>query len=69
MSPQVPSVTREHGNNRDVTIASIHGYLLGKSGRSSFDIEDLHRQTSVFIEYCLDNPGERAVDAMAKIKG
>jgi HdeA/HdeB family len=62
-------VIREHGSNRDVTIAYLHGYLLGKSGRSSFDIEDLHKQTSVFIEYCLDNPGERAVDAMAKTKG
>ena len=54
-------VMREHGNNRDVTIAL--------SGRSTFNIEDLHKQTSAFIEYCLDNPGERAVDAMAKIKG
>jgi hypothetical protein len=62
-------VMREHGSNRDVTIAFLHGYLLGKSGRSTFNIEDLHKQTSAFIEYCLDNPGERAVDAMAKIKG
>lgn len=60
-------VMREHGG--DVTIAFLHGYLLGKSGRSTFNIEDLHKQTSAFIEYCLDNPGERAVDAMAKIKG
>ena len=62
-------VMREHGSNRDVTIAFLHGYLLGKSGRSAFNIDDLHRQTSAFIEYCLDNPGERAVEAMAKIKG
>jgi HdeA/HdeB family protein len=62
-------VMREHGSNRDVTIAFLHGYLLGKSGRSTFNIEDLHKQTSAFIEYCLDNPGERAVDAMAKIRG
>jgi hypothetical protein len=36
-------VMREHGNNRDVTIAFLHGYLLGKSGRSTFNIEDLHK--------------------------
>jgi hypothetical protein len=24
-------VMREHGGNRDVTIAFLHGYLLGKS--------------------------------------
>ena len=61
-------VMREQGSNRDVTIAFLHGYLLGKSGRSTFNIDDLHKQTSAFIEYCLDNPGERAVDAMTKIK-
>ena len=60
-------VMREHGSNRDVTIAFLHGYLLGKSGRSTFNIDDLHKQTSAFIEYCLDNPGQRAVDAMTKI--
>ena len=61
-------VMREHGGNRDVTIAFLHGYLLGKSGRSTFNIDDLHKQTSAFIEYCLDNPSERAVDAMTNIK-
>ena len=62
-------IMREHGDNRDVTIAFLHGFLLGKSGSASFDIDVLHKQTSAFIEYCLDHPGEKAVDAMAKIKG
>jgi len=62
-------VMREHGDNRDVTIAFLHGFLLGKSGSASFDIDVLHKQTSAFIEYCLDHPSEKAVDAMAKIKG
>ena len=62
-------VMREHGDNRDVTIAFIHGYLLGRSAGTNFDIDLLHKQTSDFIEYCLDHPGEKAVDAMAKIKG
>jgi hypothetical protein len=61
-------VMREHGDNRDVTIAFLHGFLLGKSGSSAFDIDALHKQTSDFIEYCLDNPGAKAVDAMSKIK-
>jgi hypothetical protein len=61
-------VMREHGDNRDVTIAFLHGFLLGKSGNSSFDIDALHKQTSDFIEYCLDNPSTKAVDAMSKIK-
>jgi HdeA/HdeB family len=62
-------VMREHGDNRDVTIAFVHGYLLGKSGQSTFNIDNLHKQTSTFIEHCLDNPGERAIDAMSKIRG
>ena len=61
-------VMREHGDNRDVTIAFLHGFLLGKSGGSTFDIDALHKQTSDFIEYCLDNPSAKAVDAMSKIK-
>jgi hypothetical protein len=61
-------VMREHGTNRDVTIAFLHGFLLGKSGSSTFDLDALHKQTSDFIEYCLDNPGERAADAMSKLK-
>src|ERR1700735_5739927 len=61
-------VMREHGDNRDVTIAFLHGFLLGKSGSSAFDIDALHKQTGDFIEYCLNNPSAKAVDAMSKIK-
>jgi hypothetical protein len=62
-------VMRESGANRDVAIAFLHGYLLGKSGNSKFDLEVLHKQTDDFIERCLDNPAQKAVDVMAKIKG
>jgi hypothetical protein len=62
-------VMREHGANRDVTIAFLHGFLLGKSGGSTFDLDILHKQTSDFIERCLDNPAEKAVDIMSKVKG
>ncbi len=62
-------VMREHGDNRDVTIAFLHGFLLGTSGSANFDTDALHKQTNAFIEYCLDHPAEKAVDAMAKIKG
>ena len=62
-------VIRESGANRDVAIAFLHGYLLGKSGSSKFDLEVLHKQSDDFIEQCLDNPAQKAVDVMAKIKG
>ena len=61
-------VMRESGTNRDVAIAFLHGYLLGKSGTSSFDLQMLRRQTDEFIENCLDHPGDKAIDVMAKLK-
>jgi hypothetical protein len=62
-------VMRESGANRDVVIAFLHGFLLGKSGSSKFNIDALRRQSDEFIERCLDNPSEKAVDAAAKVKG
>jgi hypothetical protein len=61
-------VMRESGGNRDVAIAFLHGYMLGKSGGSAFNVETLRKQTDAFIERCLDNPGLRASDAMSEIR-
>lgn len=61
-------VVRESGVDRDVAIAFLHGYLLGKSGSAKFNLDVLHKQSSAFIEHCLDNPSERAVDAMTKVR-
>jgi len=62
-------VMRESGANRDVAIAFLHGYFVGKSGSGKFDLEVLHKQSDDFIEQCLDNPAQKAVDVMAKVKG
>ena len=62
-------IMREQGSNRDVAIAFLHGYLLGKPGGSKFDLEVLHKQSDDFIEQCLDSPAQKAVDVMAKVKG
>jgi HdeA/HdeB family len=61
-------VMREGGANRDVAIAFLHGFLLGKSGSSKFNVDDLRKQSDDFIERCLNNPDEKAVNAMSKIK-
>jgi hypothetical protein len=61
-------VMRESGANRDVAIAFLHGFLLGKSGGTTFNIDVLHKQTNDFIEQCLDNPNEKAVDVMSKLQ-
>jgi hypothetical protein len=61
-------VMRESGSNRDTSIAFLHGYLLGKSGGSEFNIEALTKQTDAFIDRCLDNPNEKAKDVMLEVK-
>jgi hypothetical protein len=61
-------VMRESGGNRDVAIAFLHGFLLGQSGGSTFNVETLRKQTDAFIERCLDNPGLRAADVMGEIR-
>jgi hypothetical protein len=61
-------VMREAGANRDIAIAFLHGYLLGKSGSQNFNLDDLHKQTTNFIEHCLSNPDGQAVDSMMAVK-
>ncbi len=61
-------IIREPGTSRDVAIAFLHGYLLGKSGSSKFNIETLQKQTDAFLEDCLDNPKDKAEDVMNRIK-
>jgi HdeA/HdeB family len=62
-------IMRESGTNRDVAIAFLHGFLLGESGSTKFNIDALHKRSADFIERCLDNPNERAIDAMSKVAG
>ncbi len=59
----------ERGSSRDVAIAFLHGFLLGKSGSDEFDLDVLAKQTDTFIDHCLDNPTQKARDAMMKVKG
>jgi len=62
-------IMRETGAGREVAVAFIHGYFLGKASATKFNLEVLGKQTDAFIERCLDNPNEKAMDAMAKVKG
>jgi hypothetical protein len=61
-------VLRDSGANRDVAIAFLHGYLLGKSGSSKFNVDKLRAQTDAFIDRCLDNPTEKAEQAMTTVR-
>ncbi len=62
-------IMRDSGPSRDVAIAFVHGYLLGKANATTFNVEMLQQQTQAFINRCLDNPNEKALEAMMKVKG
>jgi hypothetical protein len=61
-------VMREAGANRDIAIAFLHGFLLGKSGSQNFNLDALNKQTESFIDHCLSNPDGKAVDSMTAVK-
>jgi hypothetical protein len=57
---------RETGSERDVAIAFMHGYVLGRGGAPKFDVETLRKQSAAFIERCLDDPKQPALETMRK---
>ena len=59
---------REDSTSRDAAIAFLDGFLLGKSGQSSYNVGALAKQTDAFIHHCLDNPTDKAIDALINAK-
>jgi hypothetical protein len=59
---------RETEANRQAAAAFLHGYLLGKAGGSSVDLDEMAQQTDKFTTQCLDNPNAKALDTMAGTK-
>jgi hypothetical protein len=59
---------RDSGTDRDVAVAFLHGYLLGRGAGAAFNLSQLRRESDAFIERCLDRPGEAAVEAMQQVK-
>ncbi len=57
-------IMRMDGDDRDIAIAFLHGYLLGGKKADDFDTATLAAATDRFIETCLDNPKRRALDVM-----
>jgi hypothetical protein len=59
-------VMRMHGEERSVALGVLHGYYLGKKGATQYQDSKLAKATDDFIEYCLDHPSDKALDAFAK---
>jgi hypothetical protein len=60
-------VMRLSGEERDISIAFVQGYMLGKSKDTKYDIEKLAGITDAFIDYCLDHPSEKALTSFEKV--
>ncbi len=60
-------VMRLSGEDREVSIALVHGYRLGKMGTTQFDTQALAEITDKFMDYCLDNPNEKALASFEKV--
>ena len=60
-------VMRLSGSEREASLALVHGYRLGKMGTTQFDVEALSDLTDRFIDHCLDNPNDKALEAFQKL--
>ena len=60
-------VMRLSGSDRDIALAFVHGYMLGKKGTTKYEVETLAQITDQFIDYCLDHPAENALQSFEKL--
>jgi hypothetical protein len=60
-------VMRLSGSERENALALVHGYRLGKMGTTQYQIEALADLTARFIDHCLNNPNDKALEAFEKL--
>jgi hypothetical protein len=60
-------VMRLSGDDREIALAFAHGYVLGKKGTTQYEVDTLAKITDDFIDYCLDNPKENALQSFERI--
>jgi hypothetical protein len=54
------------GQDREISIAFAHGYILGKKNTTRYVPEELGKATDNFMDYCLDHPKDNALAAFEK---
>jgi hypothetical protein len=60
---------REPDARREVAIAFLHGFLLGKSGAATFNPQNMAKQSNAFIEHCRENPARQSRQCNAENEG
>jgi len=58
---------RMSSDDRATALSVLHGYTLGKKGTTKYVPADLSKISDSFIEHCLSNPNEKALQAFAKL--
>ena len=54
-------MVRLSGEDREVALVLVHGYMLGRQNTTVFNTDNMAQTTNSFIEYCLDHPDENAL--------
>ena len=54
------------GEDREIAITLAHGYRLGKKSTNHYVPEVPGEATDNFMDYCVDHPGENALEVFEK---
>jgi len=54
------------GEDREIAMALLHGYRLGKKNTTQYVTEVLAEATDSFMDYCLDHPMDNALATFEK---
>ena len=60
-------VMRMTGDDRIIATAVLHGYTLGKKNATKYVPAELSKITDSFVEHCLSNPNDKALQAFTKL--
>ena len=58
---------RMTGEDRMIATAFLHGYTLGKKSSTKYVPTELSKISDSFVEHCLNNPNDKALQAFTKL--
>jgi len=60
-------VMRMTGDDRVIATSVLHGYTLGRKNTTKYVPAELSKVTDAFLEHCLNNPNDKALQAFTKL--